>query len=303
MKSGRSHIIWVPRNASGKIHTCIISHSILRVFAFVVFVCICSIPFLESALITLTTRITDLEQEKENLEAEVSTLEYVRRSLVRIEEKERMLQDYFGMEDYTSLEYVMGGGGEQNPELARVHFNQDNTGDKPDERIVATTIPLPAKLQTLNSDFDILNQLMVSQREAWKYTPSIVPVALKNPKISSGFGWRKNPFTNRREFHAGIDIVGPKGTRIIAPARGEVITMGYDKWLGNYVVVQHTEEIKTIYGHLHEISVNKGIQVKRGDLLGFMGNTGISTSRHLHYTVIVNDRAVDPILYILDMSG
>lgn len=303
MKSGRSHIIWVPRNGSGKIRTCLISPSFIRVFSLVALVCICSIPFLETVILTLTTRITDLEQKKERLEAEISTLHYIRTSLVGIQEKERMFRDYFGMEDHKSLKQVMGGGGESNLELSRLHFNQDDTGDMSDERIIAPTMTLPIMLQTLNSNYEILNQLIVRQRQSWENTPSIVPVALENPRVSSGFGWRKNPFTNRREFHAGIDILGPKGTRIIAPARGVVVTTDYDQWLGNYLVLQHTEEIKTIYGHFRKISVNKGMQVKRGDLLGFMGNTGISTSRHLHYTVIVKDRAVDPMQYILDMSG
>lgn len=303
MKSGRSHIIWLPLNGSGKIRRCLISPSFIRIFFLVVLLCICSVPFLETGLLTLSKRITDLEQKKQQLQAEILTLHYIRKTLVRIEEKERMLRNYFGMEKYKSLEQIIGGGGKSNLKLSRINPNRNDTKDKSAEHIISPNMILPMKLRILNSNYEILNQLIAKQGDAWGNTPSIIPVALKNPRISSGFGWRKNPFTNRREFHAGIDILGPKGTRIVAPARGVVITKGYDQWLGNYLVLQHTEEIKTIYGHLHKISVNKGAQVKRGDLVGFMGNTGMSTSRHLHYGVILNDRAVDPMQYILDMRG
>jgi len=303
MKSHRSHVIWIPGNGSEKIRKCFISPSFIRVFSFVVILCICSVPLLETGLLTLTKRIDYLEQKKQELEGEILRLQYVKRELVRIEEKEKRLRDYFGMEGHRSLRQIMGGGGKLNLNLSGVHFNQDNNKDKPDEHIISSAITLPMKLQTLNSNYEALNQLMAKQKEAWESTPSIIPVALKNPKISSGFGWRTNPFTGRRQFHAGIDIIGSKGTKIIAPARGVVITKGYDQWLGNYLVLQHTREIKTIYGHLDNISVNKGDQVKRGDLIGFIGNTGMSTSRHLHYAVIVNNRAVDPIQYILDKRG
>lgn len=303
MKSRRSHVIWIPSNGSKKIRKCLISPPFIRLFSFVVILCICSVPLLETGLLTLTKRIDDLEQKKQELEGEILRLQYVRRELVHIEEKEKRLRDYFGMEGHRSLEQIMGGGGKLNLKLSGVHFNQDNNKGKPDEHIISSAITLPMKLQTLNSNYEALNQLMVKQKEVWETTPSIIPVALKNPRISSGFGWRKNPFTDRREFHAGIDIIGSKGTKIIAPACGVVITKGHDKWLGNYLVLQHTKEIKTIYGHLHMISVNKGDQVKRGDLIGFIGNTGMSTSRHLHYAVIVNNRAVDPMQYILDKRG
>jgi len=144
--------------------------------------------------------------------------------------------------------------------------------------------------------------LSLIQEKVWGYTPSIIPVNHVNPRVSSGFGWRKNPFTNSREFHAGIDIIGPKRTMIIAPSRGVVVVKGFDQRLGNYLVLEHNENVKTIYGHLHKVSIEKGMQVKRGETLGLMGNTGLSTSCHLHYGVIVNGRAVDPMQYILDAN-
>ena len=303
MRSGRGYIVWLPRDGQGKIRKCLINPFFMGLFFLLAFFCICSVPVLETGLLTLTKRIDDLEREKQKLQSEVFALHSIRRALVRIEEKEKVLRDYFGVEDHRFLEQVMGGIGEPGLDYSRVSLDQVDLGDSPYERVIFPTMPLQRKLQVLDSNYEILNQLVVKQKEAWEDTPSIIPVSHKNPKISSGFGWRKNPFTGRREFHAGIDIVGPEGTRIIAPGRGMVINKAYDRWLGNYIVLQHTEDIKTIYGHLHKISVDKNMHVNRGDLLGFMGNTGMSTNRHLHYTVLVNGRAVDPMQFILDMGG
>jgi murein DD-endopeptidase MepM/ murein hydrolase activator NlpD len=144
---------------------------------------------------------------------------------------------------------------------------------------------------------------MKKQARAWDNTPSITPVALPNPRVTSGFGWRKDPITGRREFHAGVDIPGPPGTGILAPAGGVVLKKGHDKWLGRFLVLQHDEDTKTVYGHLKTVLVDRGSVVARGQTLGFMGNTGMSTSHHLHYSVIVNQRAVDPAQYMLDMGG
>jgi len=205
-----------------------------------------------------------------------------------------MLRSHFGMEKFRSLDQIIGGGGELHIKLPRVNFNPDKK---------TKDMPLPSKLRVLTSNYDVIHQLTNKQEEAWKNTPSIIPLNYKEPRISSGFGWRKNPFTNSLEFHSGIDIIGPNGTKIIAPAVGIVIRKGYDQWLGNYLVLQHANELKTIYGHLKKVMVEERDQVKRGDPVALLGNTGMSTSHHLHYTVIKNNRAVDPMQYILNMNG
>jgi murein DD-endopeptidase MepM/ murein hydrolase activator NlpD len=149
----------------------------------------------------------------------------------------------------------------------------------------------------------VLHGLRERQGEKWEGTPSIAPVALEKIRVSSEFGLRTNPFTNKTEFHAGVDLLGAKGTKVIAPASGEVIAKGHDPWLGHHVVLQHPGGIKTVYGHLDTVSVGERDRVKRGDVLGAMGNSGLSTSPHLHYVVIVGGRAVDPMQFILDLRS
>lgn len=287
----RSHVLWIPRNGSGKVRSFLLGSGYLRVLLTVVLLSLASIPLLETGVLSLAERIVELEETRGKLEQEISRLSYVKRELARVTEKEQRLKDYFGMARFRTLEQVAGGGPDRPEILAE---------KAPD---ASSPTGLSERLETLAGNFEAFGELMIRQAEAWEETPSILPVDLKSPVISSPFGWRKSPFTNKREFHAGIDIIGRTGTGVVAPATGEVINLGYDRWLGNYVVLQHSGDLKTIYGHLHEVSVDKGERVRRGDVIGQVGNTGLSTSSHLHYSVLERNRAVNPMQYILDVSG
>jgi murein DD-endopeptidase MepM/ murein hydrolase activator NlpD len=258
---------------------------------------------LERGVLALAERIVELETKKVELQGEIDRLHYVRRELARITDKEQQLREYFGLARFRSLKQVVGGGDMHS--LAMAVQEADATGKKgpsgKDTRNAPET--LPERLEIIAGNYDAFGELMVKQAEAWQDTPSILPVDAKRPVISSGFGWRRNPFTMKREFHAGIDIVGRTGTRVVAPAAGVVINRGHDRWLGNFLVLKHKEDIKTIYGHLDRSSVKKGDRVQRGDVIGFVGNTGLSTSSHLHYSVVEADRAVNPLQYVLDYPG
>lgn len=128
-------------------------------------------------------------------------------------------------------------------------------------------------------------------------TPSIWPV---RGYLSAGFGNRKDPFTGQRDFHSGIDISTPIGTRIFAPADGVILSATIQGAYGNSITVDHGYGVVTRYGHLDAYAVRAGQRVRRGDLIGFVGNTGRSTGPHLHYEVWVRDQAQNPIHFILD---
>lgn len=128
-------------------------------------------------------------------------------------------------------------------------------------------------------------------------TPSVWPV---RGYLSAGFGNRNDPFTGQRDFHTGIDISTPIGTRIQAPADGLVVSCGVKGGYGNAVVIDHGYGVVTRYAHLDHFNVKPGQRVRRGEVIAFVGNTGKSTAPHLHYEVWVNDQAQNPIQYILD---
>ena len=128
-------------------------------------------------------------------------------------------------------------------------------------------------------------------------TPSVWPV---RGYLSAGFGNRIDPFTNQRDFHPGLDISAPVGTKVQAPADGVVVSVGQKGGYGNSIIIEHGFGIVTRYGHLSGFNVKPGQRVKRGDVIGFVGDTGRSTAPHLHYEVWVRDQAQNPIQYILD---
>jgi len=118
--------------------------------------------------------------------------------------------------------------------------------------------------------------------------------------LTSGFGKRISPFTGRRQFHAGIDIASARGTPVVAPARGRVEFVGAKGPLGNALLIDHGYGVRTQYGHNDKILVKRGDVVERGQKIALVGNTGRSTGPHLHYTVEVNGKAVNPIDFIFD---
>lgn len=134
-------------------------------------------------------------------------------------------------------------------------------------------------------------------RDFMVMTPSIWPA---EGHLTSGFGYRLNPFTGRSVLHAGLDIANRVGTPIVAPARGTVISAAWQNDYGYCVVINHGNAITTRYAHMEKFTVKEGQTVNRGDLVGTVGNTGRSTGPHLHYEVRVGGVPVNPMRYILN---
>lgn len=187
------------------------------------------------------------------------------------------------------------GGGSRYKE-----FEKFETG----ELIVETTKKLKKlqkQLYVQSRSYDEIADMVKSKQEMLASIPAIQPVANKNLKrIASGFGWRTDPFYKTRKFHAGLDFSAPTGTPIYATGDGKVIKAYTSKYrnkrgLGNHVKIKHGFGYQTIYGHMSKVDVRKGQKVKRGQIIGYVGNTGKSTAPHLHYEVVKNDRKVNPV--------
>lgn len=142
-----------------------------------------------------------------------------------------------------------------------------------------------------------LYQFLENQKSILACRPSIWPA---KGWTNDGFGYRKSPFTGKKEFHQGLDISARKGTPVIAPADGYVSFVGKSNSFGNYITISHGYGYKTRYGHLSKALVTKGQAVKRGEQIALIGSTGRSTGPHLHYEVHRNNVPVDPKIYILD---
>ncbi len=161
---------------------------------------------------------------------------------------------------------------------------------------------------------DELASFARANEELTRSVPSICPLPIGSFVLTSPFGNRTSPFTNTIDFHAGIDLAAREGTPVLSPGDARVVFAGRFplsrnvRWwrYGNVVVLKHGERYVSIYAHLQEISVRRGAQVVRGEQIGTVGNTGWSTSPHLHFEVRLTDEEgnepepVDPRIFILN---
>lgn len=162
------------------------------------------------------------------------------------------------------------------------------------EEDISTLHLLAAKQE---QSFQELTEAIEHRRAKWASTPSIWPV---KGWVTSGFGRRMSPFTGEPAMHRGIDISVPDNTPFVAPANGVVRFAGWDGGLGNTIKIDHGYGYETVYGHLNKILVRPGQRVKRGEIIGLVGSTGLSTGPHLHYQVHVNLVPTNPLRYILN---
>lgn len=154
---------------------------------------------------------------------------------------------------------------------------------------------LTKKLYVQSNSFDEVVELAKNKEKMLMSMPSIMPVADKDLKrIASYFGWRIHPIDKVRKFHEGIDFSAPVGTDIHVTGNGIVEKVRYSSSYGNMIVVDHGYNYKTLYAHLSGFNVKKGQKVTRGQVIGFVGNTGRSAGAHLHYEVQYKGRKVDP---------
>ena len=142
-----------------------------------------------------------------------------------------------------------------------------------------------------------LHARLESRKSVLAATPSILPA---QGWVTSGFGYRRSPFTGRREFHRGIDIANRVGSPIKAPAAGIVAKVAREGGYGRMVIIHHGYGLVTHYAHLHRTKVKPGEMVKRGQVFATMGNSGRSTGSHLHYEVRLHGKPVNPSRYIID---
>jgi murein DD-endopeptidase MepM/ murein hydrolase activator NlpD len=164
---------------------------------------------------------------------------------------------------------------------------------------------LKLKMDIQKKSLDSLYNMAVVREKKLASIPSIKPIketALKKDvKFLSGFGMRLHPIHKLRRFHNGIDFTAPKGTAIQATGNGRVVGVnktgsGY----GKHVLIDHGYGYKTLYAHMSQIDIREGQIVKKGQMIGRVGNTGTSTAPHLHYEVWLNGNPINPIDYCLD---
>ncbi len=156
---------------------------------------------------------------------------------------------------------------------------------------------LSKQLYVQSKSLDDIVKLAKNKEELLAAIPAIQPVKSQDlTRMASGFGWRTDPFLKTRKKHYGMDFTAPRGTPIYATGPGKVIRAdARSSGFGKHIRVDHGFGYISLYAHLSKYNVSRGAYVKRGDLIGFVGNTGRSQAPHLHYEIRKNKDRINPI--------
>ncbi len=161
---------------------------------------------------------------------------------------------------------------------------------------------LTRQLVVQSKSLDEVASLVLRKQEMLASIPSIQPIPNEDLTMTAGgFGWRIHPIHKINKFHGGMDFTAKPGTPIYATGDGKVTFADYaTNGYGMHVIIDHGFDYETLYAHLSKIEVKKGQKVKRGDVIGLVGNSGLSSGPHLHYEVRKNEEQIDPVNFFFN---
>jgi murein DD-endopeptidase MepM/ murein hydrolase activator NlpD len=155
-------------------------------------------------------------------------------------------------------------------------------------------------LQT--KSFDEIIQMAQNKEDMLRSVPAIMPISNKDlTRTASGYGLRMHPIYKIVRFHSGMDFTAPLGTDVYAAGDGTIsVVQSSQRGFGKHIIIDHGFGYTSTYAHLNDFNVRKGQKVRRGDIIGYVGNTGTSVANHLHYEIKVNGANVDPVNYYFE---
>lgn len=240
-------------------------------------------------------RESQLQQQNRNLEAQLQVLNS------QVDQMQIVMKDF---EQRDENLYRVLFGAEPIPLSVRTGANRrisyyDSIARMTNSQLASDLtmkIDLLAKETYIQAkSYDELLELAKTQEVRMENLPAIQPVLNKDLKrTASGYGMRIDPVYHVRRFHAGMDFSAPVGTDVFATGNAKVVFTGWKQGYGNTVELDHGFGYTTLYAHLYKVLVHNGQNVKRGDVIALVGNTGKSTGPHLHYEVRYQDKPVDP---------
>lgn len=260
-------------------------------FGVLSFLVLLNTPFFETPKDRLQAR--EIENFKLNYAILNKKMDQIDEVLGSVEERDNNLyRVYFNTSPIPAEQRKAGFGG--------VNRYKELEGFDNSELVVNTSKRVDIISKELVIQSKSLDEILKLAKEKDKLLaaiPAIQPVRNENLRaVASGFGYRTDPFTKARKFHAGMDFSAKSGTPVFASGDGIVeradnTASGY----GNHIVIRHGFGYQTLYGHLSKYKVRSGQHVKRGDIIGFVGSTGRSEAPHLHYEVHKNGEVVNPL--------
>ena len=261
----------------------------------------------------LQGEVASREELEKTIEQYEKKWQSIRKDVQDFNKMNKTVREYLGIDRGRG---VLGQGG------GNVNIKEVNDNELANS--IAETRSAPTSAHADFTDDLLVNQIIQAKHEITpiyehvrhsfkelRETPSILPLLVSTEEenlsywFSSGFGYRPDPLTEKIRFHNGVDIATSRGTPVIATADGVIEEITKDPFFGNMVRITHeSTQMKTLYGHLknHADNLQVGQQVKRYDIIGYVGNSGRSTGDHLHYGVYANGKWQNPKIHILDHS-
>jgi murein DD-endopeptidase MepM/ murein hydrolase activator NlpD len=245
----------------------------------------------QAELKRLKLQTAEQRRQIEGLAAKVDEFAFRMEELRQLDKKIRIIAN---VETGRGKEQILGIGGPMSEDnRLRSKLASD------DKELIAgvrrNVDRLMGDADTREQSFTALLQFLKEKKSLLASTPSLWPVV---GWVTSEFGRRDNPFGNDREFHKALDIATNYGRPIQAPADGVVTEVAYQNDVGQMIQIDHGHGISTFYGHLSKAIVRAGATVRKGDRIGYVGNSGRSTGSHLHYAVMLNGVPVNPRKYL-----
>jgi murein DD-endopeptidase MepM/ murein hydrolase activator NlpD len=255
---------------------------------------------LQNREIYISSQLEEIHNQRMQIQEFASEINSLKEKLLALNNFEKKIRIIANIEKNNESENMFGVGGSIPEDLdADIPLKEKHNSLMRDMHEQIEQLSRASVNQ--HEGFESLLKSLEDQQNLLASTPAIRPVPNEAKTwLTSKFGYRISPFTQRREFHKGYDISGRKGTPILATADGVVTFAGKKGLLGNTVVIDHGHGIITRYGHCEELLKKRGDKVKRWEPVALMGNTGRSTGPHVHYEVHLNGIPVNPEKYILN---
>jgi len=230
----------------------------------------------------------------QNLDALKTRLDFLDSQIIALEEKDQAVRTYAGMPDIDKEIRQLGIGGI----MSEKSLSMDNLAPAVNKELMALEFDIDKLSRKVNLElisYENIYDQVKTDVDRIRAIPSIRPI--EGGYLNSSYGYRTDPINHKKRFHQGQDITVRTGTPIIAPADGKVKRAYYVGGFGNHIKVDHGYGYTTIYAHLSKLKVRTGQKVKRGDIIGYTGNTGRSTAPHLHYEVHYYGSPQNPLDY------
>jgi len=297
------YTVLVLPDASSEIRTFHIAKPLLGALAAAASLVFIAFLFFIYQAVSLNGHMLELRRLRQTANQQTQVVEKVGRledEMVRMRELDIRLRTAAGLEVKEGDGPFVGAGGVDVPSsralmVAAVAHQPAST-----EAVAQELDRLGREMSDRSKSLQDLIEQLHAKRSVLASTPTIWPV---KGWLTAGFGYRRSPFTGRRQMHEGVDISNSVGTSVVAPADGVVSYAGPLGGFGNVISIDHGHQISTFYAHLQQHGVSRGQRVRRGDHIATLGTSGRVTGPHLHYEIQVNGETVDPTRYIIDTES